>query len=193
MAERQRAEADARLEELALKAAAGDQAALEQAFAMTLGIARRYCATRIDPSLQDDVIQEICLAALRALPRYQRATGSSFIGLVCGIAAHKVADSYRAMARQREQHELVPDIRDVLWDGPDPEQVVLAAESAVHVDFDELLAVLTDQQREVVVLLIEEDLSPKRVAERLGVKSGAVRIARHRAIAKMRAAVGVAA
>lgn len=69
----QRAEADARLEELALKAAAGDQVALEQAFALTLGIARRYCASRIDPPLQDDVVQEICLAALRALPRYRSA------------------------------------------------------------------------------------------------------------------------
>lgn len=190
---RQWSEADARLEELALRAAVGDQVALEQAFALTLGIARRYCASRIDPPLQDDVVQEICLAALRALPRYQLAAGSSFVGLVCGIAAHKVADAYREMARQREKQELVADIRDVLWDGPGPEEDLIRAESKVDVDFDQLLAVLTDGQREVVALLLEENLSPKRVADRLGVKPGAVRIARHRAIAKMRTVIGSAA
>lgn len=190
-----RAAEHARLEALALRAIDGDRAALEHAFTMILHIVRGYCAKRIDnhPALRDDVTQEICLAVLRALPRYERTASGPFAGLIFGIAAHKVADAYRAMARDRQRQELVPDIRDVLWDGPDPEQVVLAAESEVHIDLDQLLVALTEQQREIVTLLLEESLSSKRVADRLGVKPGAVRIARHRAIAKMRAAIGVAA
>ena len=50
----------------------------------------------------DDVAQEVCVAVVSALGSYQPA-GLSFRAFVYGIAAHKVADAFRAIARNRTE------------------------------------------------------------------------------------------
>ena len=57
----------------------------------------RYCRARLGRitghyHVADDVAQEVCIAVLSALPRY-RDMGRPFASFVFGIASHKVADA----------------------------------------------------------------------------------------------------
>src|SRR5665811_2193901 len=93
----------------------------------------------------DDVAQEVCLAAITALPRY-KDQGRPFLAFVYGIAAHKVADAHRAAGRNRA------DATDTLPDRASsdlgPEQMAIDSESAARMN--RLLAILPEKQREIL-------------------------------------------
>ena len=65
-----------------------------------------------------------------------------------------------------------------------PEQRVLQAELAGRMD--RLLDTLPDKQRNVIVLRVVVGLSAEETAEVIGLTSGAVRVAQHRALARLR-------
>ncbi|BBY98540.1 RNA polymerase sigma factor ShbA [Mycolicibacterium fallax] len=146
----------------------------------------RYCRARIGTAERsglsaDDVAQEVCLAAMTALPRYQDQ-GRPFLAFVYGIAAHKVADAHRASARNRaEPTDEVPE-RYSLDSGP--EQRAIDADAATRMDA--LLKILPDKQREIVILRVVVGLSAEETADAVGSTAGAVRVAQHRALTKLR-------
>ena len=146
----------------------------------------RYCRARLGRqegmfTLADDVAQEVGLAVLKALPHF-REQGRPFMAFVFGIAAHKVADAHRAAARNRS--DPVPDVPDepVQLDGP--EQRALQDELAGRMG--RLLDTLPDKQREIVVLRVVVGLSAEETAEAVGSTPGAVRVAQHRALTRLR-------
>lgn len=150
----------------------------------------RYCRSRIGQresvmGSADDVAQEVCLAVVAALPSYQ-LKGLSFRAFVYGIAAHKVADAYRAMGRNK--CDPVPELPDapVLNDGP--EQQLLAHERLEQLSH--LLDLLTPRQREVLVLRIAVGMSAEETAAAVGSTPGAVRVTQHRALNRLRAEIG---
>jgi RNA polymerase sigma-70 factor (ECF subfamily) len=105
---------------------------------------------------------------------------------VYGIAAHKVADAHRSSARNRaEPVSEVPDIHD-LADGPEAQvmQVELAGRMAT------LLDMLPEKQREIIRLRVVVGLSVEETAEAVGSTPGAVRVAQHRALSRLRSVVG---
>jgi RNA polymerase sigma-70 factor, ECF subfamily len=128
----------------------------------------------------DDVAQEVCIAVLSALPRYQDM-GRPFVSFVFGIASHKVADAMRSAARQALPTADVPDGPD---DRPGPEEAALACLEAERVRA--LLARLPAQQRELVALRVLFGLSAEETGRALGMSPGAVRVAQHRALARLR-------
>jgi RNA polymerase sigma-70 factor (ECF subfamily) len=129
----------------------------------------------------DDVAQEVCLAVLTALPGY-RDQGRPFLAFVYGIAAHKVADAHRAASRNRS--EPVAELPDRPELGAGPEQVAMRGELTRRMS--DLLQVLPDKQREIVVLRVVVGLSAEETAEAVGSTPGAVRVAQHRALARLR-------
>jgi RNA polymerase sigma-70 factor, ECF subfamily len=131
----------------------------------------------------DDVAQEVCIAVLSALPRY-RDMGRPFVSFVFGIASHKVADAQRSAARQATPTADLPDGPD---DRPGPEEIALAYIEAESVRA--LLAQLPTQQRELLVLRVLSGLSAEETGQMLGMSAGAVRVAQHRALARLRALV----
>jgi RNA polymerase sigma-70 factor, ECF subfamily len=131
----------------------------------------------------DDVAQEVCIAVLSALPRYQDM-GRPFVSFVFGIASHKVADAMRSAARQAVPTADVPDGPD---DRPGPEETALAYLEAERVRA--LLAQLPAQQRELLALRVLFGLSAEETGRTLGMSPGAVRVAQHRALARLRALV----
>ena len=122
------------------------------------------------------------MAAITALPRY-KDQGRPFLAFVYGIAAHKVADAYRAMGRN------LADATDSLPDraSPDagPEQLAMDADASARME--RLLAVLPDKQREIVILRVVVGMSAEETAEAVGSTPGAVRVAQHRALTKLKA------
>lgn len=175
------------LDDVVAGAVAGDRDALQQVLVTIRPIVLRYCRARIGSAERsglsaDDVAQEVCLAAITALPRY-KDQGRPFLAFVYGIAAHKVADAYRAMGRN------LADATDSLPDraSPDagPEQLAMDADASARME--RLLSVLPEKQREIVILRVVVGMSAEETAEAVGSTAGAVRVAQHRALTRLKA------
>jgi RNA polymerase sigma-70 factor (ECF subfamily) len=122
------------------------------------------------------------LAAITALPRY-RDQGRPFLAFVYGIAAHKVADAYRAMGRN--QSDATDTLPDRASSDLGPEQLAMNAEASARME--QLLAILPEKQREIVILRIVVGMSAEETAEAVGSTAGAVRVAQHRALTRLKA------
>ncbi|MEU4807247.1 sigma-70 family RNA polymerase sigma factor [Actinosynnema sp. NPDC023587] len=143
----------------------------------------RYCRARLGGALiaPDDVAQEVCVAVLQALPRY-RDQGRPFLAFVYGIAAHKVADAHRYGARNRI--DPVADVPDEPVTEAGPELVLLRGE--LSEEMSRLLDVLPPKQREILLLRVVVGLSAEETAEAVESTPGAVRVAQHRALTRLR-------
>ncbi|HXL95012.1 MAG TPA: RNA polymerase sigma factor ShbA [Streptosporangiaceae bacterium] len=146
----------------------------------------RYCRARLARmgchcQSEDDVAQEVCLALVAALPTYTD-TGRPFSAFVFGIAAHKVADAARGAARAPAIP--MPDVPDHPDAQPGPEEALL-------IDLDArrargLLARLPRGQRRLLLLRVVTGLSAEETGYVLDMTPGAVRVAQHRALARLR-------
>jgi len=173
------------LGELAALATQGDTSARDALLANVRTMVHRYCRARMgrlpgSEHAADDVAQEVCLAVLSALPRY-RDEGRPFEAFVFGIAAHKVADAQRAAVRAAVPTDDMPDEPDL---GPGPEDHALRRSDAALVR--SLLDRLPPTQRELLILRVAVGLSAEETGSALGMSSGAVRVAQHRALARLR-------
>ncbi|WP_306474066.1 MULTISPECIES: sigma-70 family RNA polymerase sigma factor [Streptomyces] len=176
---------------LVRRAADGDERATDDLLAFVHPLALRYCRTRLSRlpgdarHFVDDLAQEVCLAVLCALPRY-RDTGRPFEAFVFAIAAHKVADLQRA-AMRGPGSTAVPS--DEMPEQPDdslgPEERALLNSDAAWAK--KLLANLPQNQRELVLLRVAVGLTAEETGHLLGMSPGAVRVAQHRALSRLRA------
>ncbi|HEX3780178.1 MAG TPA: sigma-70 family RNA polymerase sigma factor [Pseudonocardiaceae bacterium] len=167
-------------------AVTGDRRAIENLLTRVRPLVVRYCRARVGRQERsfasaDDVAQEVCLAVLTALPSY-RDQGRPFLAFVYGIAAHKVADAHRAAARNRS--EPVAEVPDEPDEDAGPEQRAMRGELSDQMA--DLLQVLPAKQREIVVLRVVVGLSAEETAVAVGSTPGAVRVAQHRALARLR-------
>ena len=173
------------LRELSAQAAGGQPAALETLLGHIRPMVLRYCRARLGrisghDQIADDVAQEVCIALVSALPRY-RDVGRPFASFVFGIASHKVADAMRSASRLAIP---TPDLPDGPDDRPGPEETAVACLEAEQVRA--LLRRLPDQQRELLVLRVLAGLTAQETGDELGMSAGAVRVAQHRALARLR-------
>ncbi len=144
----------------------------------------RYCRARLARTGshdEDDVAQEVCLALLSALPSY-RDMGRPFGAFVFAIAAHKVADAARRAARSPLPVPVLPDLPDRCLG---PEETAVAGVDARQVRI--LLASLPDGQRRLLLLRVVAGLSAEDTGYVLDMSPGAVRVAQHRALVRLRA------
>jgi RNA polymerase sigma-70 factor (ECF subfamily) len=172
--------------DLTARAVRGQPAAVESLLREIRPMVMRYCRARLGQvaghyQVADDVAQEVCIAVLTALPRY-RDMGRPFASFVFGIAAHKLADARRSAARLAIPTADLPDGPD---DGPGPEDRVVAYLEAQRARA--LLGRLPAHQRELLVLRILTGLSAEETGHALRMSPGAVRVAQHRALARLRA------
>jgi len=177
----------ATITDLTALAARGQPAAIESLIRQIRPMVVRYCRARLGNlaghyQVAEDVAQEVCIAVLTALPRYQDV-GRPFASFVFGIASHKVADARRLAARLAIPVEDLPDTPD---DQPGPEEQVVASLDAQRARA--LLARLPVHHRELLVLRVLTGLSAEETGAALGMSAGAVRVAQHRALARLRSA-----
>jgi RNA polymerase sigma-70 factor, ECF subfamily len=176
----------ARIRDLTTLAVSGQPAAIESLLRQIRPMVVRYCRARLGHisghyQAADDVAQEVCIAILSALPRY-RDMGRPFASFVFGIASHKVADARRNAARLAIPTGDLPDGPD---DRPGPEETVVAYIEAERARA--LLARLPLHQRELLVLRVLSGMSAQETGNALGMSAGAVRVAQHRALVRLRA------
>jgi RNA polymerase sigma-70 factor (ECF subfamily) len=181
----EQAQARTPLRELLLASREGDEAATEHLMASVHRLALRYARARLGPfggagEVAQDAAQEVCVAVLTALPRYVDK-GAPFEAFVYAIASRKVADAQRFAMRQPTPTDEVPDHVD---DSAGPEQQALAADDATRLWA--LMGRLSNTQRELLTLRVAVGLSAEETAQALGMTAGAVRVAQHRALGRLR-------
>ncbi|MDB1087407.1 RNA polymerase sigma factor ShbA [Streptomyces sp. ACA25] len=175
---------------LVQRAAQGDAQATHDLLAHVHPLALRYCRTRLSRlpgdarHFVDDLAQEVCLAVLCGLPRY-RDTGKPFDAFVVAIAQHKIADLQRA-AMRHPGSTAVPS--DEMPERPDnslgPEEQALLSSDAEWART--LLDNLPDNLRRLVLLRVAVGLTAEETGRKLGMSPGAVRVAQHRALSRLR-------
>ncbi|WP_082393154.1 sigma-70 family RNA polymerase sigma factor [Nocardia arizonensis] len=182
----------AELDKLIGPAAAGDQRAVSDIVRIVHPLVRRYCGARLGNTAHlhvtaDDVVQEILIATVKAIPRY-RDQGKSFLAFVYGIAANKVADAFR----RAQLHPTYPvaEMPDEPSQAAGPEEWALASERRAATR--ELMKILAPAHREVLVMRIVLGWSAAQTAEAIGTSPGVVRVMQHRALNKLRAQLKVA-
>lgn len=172
--------------EMLRAAVAGDPIAVATLLGRIHPQVQRFCRARLGRrettmGSADDVAQDVCMAVLAVLPDY-RFAGVSFRAFVFGIARHKIADAFRAMARNR--CDAVEELPERISTDHGPEQMVLEAERNGRLE--ELLSVLGPRQVEILTLRIAVGLSAEETAATLDSTPGAVRVAQHRALQRLR-------
>lgn len=177
------------LRELAALAVQGEPRATEQLLVAVRQLVYRYARARLGrhPGAQDaadDAAQEVCIAVLTALPRY-RDEGAPFEAFVYGIASRKVADVQRSAIRRPQPVEQISDRPDPAL-GPED----LAVQSGDADRARALLALLPDSAREILLLRVAAGWSAEETGRALGMSAGAVRVAQHRALTRLRALAG---
>lgn len=181
---------DSEVSVLAARATSGDVLAIGPLLTQLRPGVLRYCLARLNGlpgarDLADDVTQEVCMAinaALTASPPRYRDEGRPFAAFAFGVAAHKLADARRGAARRPELAvAAVPDTVDTA-DGP--EDAALRRDDARRAH--DLLSRLPESQRELLLLRVAGGLSAEETGAVLGMSAGAVRVAQHRALARLR-------
>ena len=161
-----------------------DSVAREDLLRRVRDLAVRYARVRLGrfgaEDLAQDVAQEVCMAVLTALPTYEER-GLPFEAFVYRITSRKLADVQRAAMRGPTPVEEVPDRVD---DGPTPEATAIIRDEAATAL--SLMERLPATQREILILRVAVGLSTDETATALGLTTGAVRVAQHRALGRLR-------
>lgn len=178
------------LDELVVAAVNGEPRARDELLRRIYPRVWRYCRARLGRqersfATADDVAQEVCLAVFKALPGY-RDEGRPFLAFVYGIASHKVVDVRRSQARSKsETMAEVPDSVEDVGDGPEQR----ALNRALGEQMARLLEILPPMQREILLLRVVVGMSAEETAQSVGSTPGAVRVAQHRALTRLRVAL----
>lgn len=150
---------------LLLAAADGDQSALASFVATTQADVWRFCAHLVDRDVADDLVQDTYLRAARSMHGF-RGDGSGLAWLLT-IARRTCADHLQHATRRRGR-ETATDPRD-LAGVSGPSDVDTSTEVA------DLVARLSRDQREALVLTSIVGLSYAESAHTVGVPIGTIR------------------
>jgi RNA polymerase sigma-70 factor (ECF subfamily) len=147
-------------------------------------LALRYARARLGrfgaEDVAQDVAQEVCMAVHTGLRTFDDR-GLPFEAFVYAIAARKVADAQRQLIRGPESVAEVPDSSDL---AAGPEHVAMVRDEAGRAMA--LIRTLPTQQQEILTLRVAVGMSTDETAAALGMTPGAIRVAQHRALAKLR-------
>lgn len=158
------------------RARAGDRDAYGELFNRFHDEIYRFAARRLgDPSLGQDVAADTFVDAFGALGRFAWR-GVPFEAWLYTIARRRIADQMRARTRRaRAESQEQAAFHD------DHSRGVIDS-----VDMREMISKLPGAERDVIELRFMEDLDVEQTASRLGKRPGAVRVAQHRALARLR-------
>ncbi len=176
------------------KARNGDDEALSRAFEKSrrrLAVLIHFKLAPRDSADAEDVLQETCLRALRAIDRFQYQSPGSFVRWLSSIAEHVIVDRARYRSRECRAGEEVPFRSASNPLGPEPADSrtpsrLFAQEEAMQRLLDRLAA-LPENYREAILMAKIEGLSTAEMAERLGKSREEVSQLVFRAVKRFRA------
>lgn len=180
---------------LVRRVAGGDEAAFMTLYdrhaTLLFGASLRFLRDR---DAAAEVVQETFVAAWQRAAQFDAARGS-ITGWLVGIARNRALDRLRAEQRRprpvpadgfrpsSDEARHVPD-----WAAPDSDEPAATADrrwlrSLIRTS----LAGMRAEEREVLVLAYDRDLTQAEIAERLGLPIGTVKSRTRRALARLRA------
>jgi RNA polymerase sigma-70 factor (ECF subfamily) len=172
--------ADPRDSDLVVAARAGRAWALTEIWQRHAAAVTGYLRGRgaLEP---DDLTSEVFLAVFERLRSFHGGD-DDLRAFVFTVAHHRLVDDLRRRARRGEplSYDARQDNRVSL------SAEVLALESIGEQRVHELLAGLSEDQREVILLRVVGDLSLEQTAHVVGKRVGAVKALQHRALASLR-------
>src|SRR5262249_40347750 len=133
-----------------------------------------------DVHAADDVVQDVCLAALHRAPDAPEPSRGWFVGVVRNLARRAHRSRSRRVRREHAvaRRQLAPSAADV------------AAEIEAHGRVVEAVADLEEPYRGAIGLRYFHGLEPREVAQRLSVPAATARTWIHRGLAKLRERLG---
>jgi RNA polymerase sigma-70 factor, ECF subfamily len=180
---------DADLPDLVAAAGKGEHWALTELFRAYQPPLLRYLKAQ-EPQAADDLAGEVWIAVARGLDQFT-GTEAGFRGWLFTIARRRLIDHRRRTVRQRTDivsSDLL-DTADEWGLGGDPAGEVLERLGA-QVAVDTLVAELTPDQAEAVLLRVVGGLSVAEAARIMQRPAGAVRVLCHRALRRLAAHYG---
>jgi RNA polymerase sigma-70 factor (ECF subfamily) len=140
----------------------------------------RYCLRRVSSRQEaEDLTSVIFTRALTGLASYR---GGSFTAWLFRIAHNVVVNSLRG------RHVTVPlEEAEHLAESDEMTNHVVQAEESQQIA--RLIAALPEEQRELLALRLAGGLSAREIGQAIGKSEGAVRVAIHRAVQQLRAAL----
>ena len=165
--------------ELIRRAQEGDKQAIGELYRANVDVIYRYVWARVrDDSLAEDLTAQVFLKALEGLPTYQ-PSGKPFVAWLYRIAYARIVDHWRKLERRPE----VPLEETLPSREPRPQE--LLEFEADWVMAMELLAQLTDDQQDVVILRFIGEMSLADIAQTVGKTVGATKALQYRALATL--------
>lgn len=171
--------------DLVAEARAGEPMAIHRLIAAVRRAVHAYSRARLSTctggaEVAEDVTQDVCLAVVDALPRYQE-TGAPFAALVFAITKNKIVDARRRFGRSPVH--VSGELPDRSEPGPGPEQQTMARSDV------EVVRSLLDQlpvRMARVVWLRAHGLGAGEVGAIVGLTANAVRVTQHRGVTALR-------
>lgn len=161
------------------RAKEGDNRAIGELYRRHVDAIYRYIWARVrETTVAEDLTAGVFLKALEALPTYEPSE-KPFLAWLYRIAYARVVDYWRQQERRTEVRlsETVP--------APElPPDEYLQAQADWERAMD-LIAQLTDDQQDVIILRFIGEMSLAEVAETLGKTLGATKALQHRALAAL--------
>lgn len=129
----------------------------------------------------DDLASEVFLAVFERLPGFH-GDDDDLRAFVFTVAHHRLVDELRRRSRRGET---------IAYDADADTRADVSAETSALASLEsqqveELLAALSPDQRDVILLRVLGDLSLEQTADAVGKRVGAVKALQHRALASLR-------
>jgi RNA polymerase sigma-70 factor (ECF subfamily) len=180
--------ADGEWERLMAAAQRGDSASYVRLLTDITPLVRR-AARRRWPSVGADVIEDVVQDTLLSLHavRHTYSPDRPFTPWLMGILRHRLADGMRRTVRRAAREVLVPDFEETFGEVPANREQDRDDDRAA---LKQAVAALPEGQRRAVELLKMKEMSLKEAAAETGMSVAALKVAMHRALKSLRAALG---
>ena len=157
--------------------AAGDDAALREAYAEHGPVIYSPCRRKLDEDRAKDATQEVVVSAWKSRERFDPARGSLAAWLV-GIAKNRIVDAIRSEQRHASRRADV-DVTDTAV-APDVDRV------GDRMLVSQALASLPDRARHVIELAYLKDMTHAQIVDETGLPLGTVKSDIRRGLTRIR-------
>jgi RNA polymerase sigma-70 factor (ECF subfamily) len=181
---------------LSERAARGDREALEELLVRHLPRLRAFVRLRAGPAVRaheetSDLVQSVCREVLENAPRFRHPSDAAFRQWLFAEALRKIGKRARYFGAQKRDVRLASgsaaeaDLAACYSSFTTPSEHASIRQQMERVEnaFD----ALSEEQREIVTLAHVVGLSRAEIARQMGSTEGAVRVALHRALARIAA------
>ena len=164
---------------LVQRATRGDKKAIGELYGLHVEAIYRYIFSRVkDRTVAEDLTAQVFVGMLEGLPTYE-PRGKRFLCWLYRIACARTADYWR---QQQRRHEV---LLDDSWPASQARPGELLEAEADWLTAINLLAQLSDDQQDVLILRFVGEMSLAEVAETLAKSVGATKALQHRALASL--------